>query len=161
MNNLVRTLIFIFLFGVGVGALGLASLLDDIHTYYQQRHLLAEAEVNIETLRALNTNYDALLDQIENDPGARRRLAPVVLGRRPEEPNAVFPEAAVTVMMQAKQAVASHQAPPPLPEPPAWLIRLQEPRRRQSLFISGGALVLIAILWFGLERKREAGRVAG
>ena len=158
MNDALRTIAFMILFGLGVGSLSLASLVDDIDTYYQQRCLMVQAEKDIAALRELNANYDGLLKQLDSDVDARKRLAPVVLGQRPGEPNAVFPQAALSVLMQAKQAIAVKRAPTPFPEIPAWLTRIQKPQRRRALFIAGAGLVLVAIRWFGLASKRQGQR---
>jgi hypothetical protein len=156
MRNTFRTVLFMILFGVGVGALALATLCNDVHVYYQQRRTMALAEAQLHTLRELNADYDGLLAHIETEPNAVRRLGPIVLGRLPEEPNSVFPEAALSVLMCAKQVMTSYQDPRPFPEIPAWVQRVRKEPRRQGMFASGGALVLVAILWFGMDRRRQA-----
>jgi len=154
MNKTVRTVLFMLLFGVGVGSLALAALCNDVHVYYQQRCTIAQAQAQLHTLRELNADYDGLLDHIESEPNAVRRLGPIVLGRLPEEPNSIFPEAALSVLMCAKQAMTSYQDPRPFPEIPVWVQRIRKEPRRQGMFASGGALVLVAILWFGVDRRR-------
>lgn len=156
MKDVLRTLFFFILFGVGTGALALATLSNDIDTYYRQRRALVLAEVHLDTLRKLNADYDGLLEQIESEPNNLERLIPVVMGKRPEEPNTAFPEARLSTLMRAKQALASYQQAPHIPEIPAWLERIRNPKRRRGLFASGGALVLIALIWFGIERRRPA-----
>lgn len=155
MNSTVRTLFFMLLFGVGVGALALATLCNDVHVYFHQRRTLAQAEAQLRTLRELNAEFDGLLAHMQTEPNTVRRLVPIVLGRRPEEPNSIFPEAALSVLMLAKQTITSYQDTIPIPEVPAWVERIRMGPRRRAMFASGGALVLIAILWFGMDRRRQ------
>jgi hypothetical protein len=138
MNSTVRTLLFMLLFGVGVGALALATLCNDVHVYFHQRRTLAQAETQLRTLRDLNAEFDGLLAHMETEPNTVRRLVPIVLGRRPEEPNSVFPEAALSVLMMAKQTITSYKDTIPIPEVPVWVERIRMGPRRRAMFASGG-----------------------
>jgi hypothetical protein len=154
MNRTIRTLLFMLLFGVGVGSLALATLCDDLHHYYQQRRNLAIAEIQMDVLRGYNADYDGLLAHLKGDPNAIRRFEHIVLGKQPEEPNSIFPKASLNVLMQTQKTMTSYREPGPVPEIPAWVQRIRKPSRRRAMFASGGALVLIAILWFGMDRRR-------
>jgi hypothetical protein len=152
MKDVIRFLSFAMLFGVGTGTLSLTVLSDDLHEYYIKRLALARAEIMLTNLQQLNADYDALLGRIESNPDELKRLAPVVLGAELEDPNSVIPAVGLQQRIVARQALAAQHQPHPLPEIPVWLQRIRTSRRRLGLFLSGGALVLISFIWFGMVR---------
>ncbi|MFC1762637.1 hypothetical protein ACFL6U_11225 [Planctomycetota bacterium] len=160
MKDVIRVFLFALLFGVGAGALSLTVLSDDLHEYYTKRRALARAEIMLENLQQLNVDYDALLVRIESNPEELKRLAPVVLGTELGEPNSVIPAVGLQQRMVARQALAAQQETRNLPDIPTWLRRIRTPRRRLGLFLSGGALVLISFIWFGLVQHRRAHRLS-
>ena len=90
-QGIVHFLLFVVFFSIGAAALVGAVLCNDLIQYCQNRQLVKEAEHSLERLDSLNKEYDALLEQLENDPNLLKRIAPATLGTQPEDPNAISP----------------------------------------------------------------------
>jgi hypothetical protein len=149
MQNIVRVLSFMLLFGVGAGTLGLWALCDDLVIYYQNKQLLATAEYQLETLRSLNADYDVLLGRLENDPNLLKRIAMITLGTRYEDPNTAYPMARPEQVMVARQAlVEKSRSGPNIPAIPSWLVRCSRHNLRKLLFGAGGVLIIISFVCF-------------
>jgi hypothetical protein len=153
-RNFMRVSVFIVFFGIGVAALGGSALCPDLMRYYHSRHLLNQAQTSLDTLELLNADYDALLQQLQQDPNLVRRIAPATLGAEPEDPNAIYPTATVKQLTFARKALTEHtQQHPTESATPTWLIRCSEPRRRTALFLAGAGLILISIMYFGPAKE--------
>jgi hypothetical protein len=149
-------LLFGAFFSVGAVALSGAVLCDDLIRYCHNRHILAEAENSIERLQSLNSEYDALLDQLEKDPDVLKRIAPVTLGTEPDDPDMIYPRARASELAIARKTLVEEagrtDAGPTIPQ---WLQRCSDPPKRIALFIAGASLVLISLVCFtpGAQEK--------
>ncbi|MGB2865332.1 MAG: hypothetical protein WBC05_18530, partial [Sedimentisphaerales bacterium] len=99
---------------------------------------------------SLNTDYDVLLERLEEDPNlVIDRLAPATLGTQSEDPNTVYPRVTSRQLAAARKALMEKSnrefTEAAMPE---WLSRCSEPRNRMLLFISGVVLVLISFVCF-------------
>jgi len=164
-QNIVRMLLFIVFFLVGATALSISVLCDDLIQYYRNKQALQAAEQSLERLRNLNTAYDTLLRQLEEDPNVLKRLGPAALGIEPEDPNTVYPKATLEELAAARRALEDRSKATMQtaenrrmvdPNMPAWLTRCSQRRRRIMLFLAGAGLVLISLICFGsrLEQPR-------
>ena len=148
-RNAIRLILFVIFFSIGAASLGVSILCDDLVQYYRNRQLLKVTQQSLDRLESLNTDYDALLEQMEKDPNFVKRLAPATLGTKPEDTNAVYPRATPEQLAAARKALMEdpndQSAGPMLPE---WLTRCSEPRRRITLFIAGSFLILISFTCF-------------
>jgi len=153
-RNVIRMILFVIFFSIGAASLGVSILCDDLVQYYRNRQLLKVTQQSLDRLESLNTDYDALLEQMEKDPNFVKRLAPATLGTEPEDTNAVYPRATPEQLAAARKALMEdpndQSAGPMLPE---WLTRCSEPRRRITLFIAGSFLILISFTCFTPVRK--------
>jgi hypothetical protein len=142
-------LFFAVFFSIGAAALGVAVLCDDFVQYCRNRQLLREAELSLQHLESLNLDYDALLQQLEQDPDLLKRIAPVTLGTQPADPNTAYPKARAQELAGARRALMeqAEQEPARL-ELPVWLQRCSEPAKRMILFIAGASLILISLVCF-------------
>lgn len=145
---MLRFLIFVIFFSTGAASLGGAVLCDDFIKHCRNQHLVAQAEQSIQKLRSLNEQYDVLLSQLENDPNLIKRIAPVTLGTRIEDPNTVYPKARAQELAIARKALTAANEEPTEATIPRWLQRCSDPAKRIILFISGASLVLIAMVRF-------------
>ncbi len=153
MRSFIRLLLFAVFFSIGTASLATSVLCEDLLRYYRYKQLLAQAEQNLEKLKSLNKEYDALLENIQSDPNLLDRAAMATLGQRPAEPNAVYPKASPEQLAAVKQALAEiNESRLSAPAEPKWLKRITEPSRRLTLFISGAVLVLISFVCFGPAR---------
>ena len=151
MHSFVKTTAFIVTFTIGSGAIGLCALCNDLLLYHHNRRGLALLEQDKDSLRSLNAVHDAVLERIDSDPNMIRRIAPAVLGLKPEDPNAYYPSAGSRELAAAEQTLSRHdRSKPSIPALPAWLVRVSEPRRRAALFLAGGVLILVSFSCFGL-----------
>jgi hypothetical protein len=145
---------FVTFFSIGAGALGLAVLAGDFVQYCRNRQLLHEAELSQRRLESLTTEYDALLQQLENNPDLLKRLAPMTLGTAPGDPNTAYPKARADELAGARKTLAEQvQHEPAPPEVPVWLKRCNEPAKRMILFIAGASLVLISLVCFTADPR--------
>jgi hypothetical protein len=155
-------LVFIIFFGMGAVALGASVLCEDLIRYCRDRNLVEDSRRSIERLTELNKEYDALLEQLEQNPELIRRIATPALGKEPNDPNTAYPRARAQELKVARQALIDQSSKDkPLPEVPGWLLRCAEPRRRISLFVAGASLVIISLVCFTPERRRVSVPTAG
>jgi hypothetical protein len=148
-HGILRFLVFVIFFGSGAAALGGAVLCDDFIAYCRNQHMVKEAESSIHKLESLNAAYDTLLDQLESNPDVLKRIAPVTLGTRVEDPNTIYPKAKVRELAIARKALADQADDGPAEVSiPRWLQRCSAPAKRIVLFISGASLILIAMVCF-------------
>jgi hypothetical protein len=151
---------FAVFFSVGALSLGVAVLCDDFVQYCQNKHLVKQAELSVQRLKALNADYDGLLEQLEENPDLLKRIAPVTLGTEPADPCAIYPKARAEELAVARKAlVARTDQEPTEATIPTWLRRCSEPTKRIALFIAGAGLILISLVCFTPEPEpEESGR---
>jgi hypothetical protein len=156
-RSFIRIILFVVFFSIGAASLGISILCDDLVQYYRNKRQLTVTQQSLDKLESLNADYDALLEQLEEDPNLVKRLATATLGTKPEDPNTVYPRATPEQIEAARQALARDpndlSDTPVLPE---WLTRCSEPRRRISLFVAGSFLVLISFTCFTPAKKSAA-----
>ncbi|MHC4187697.1 MAG: hypothetical protein ACYSRQ_05845, partial [Planctomycetota bacterium] len=92
MKKFIRFFWFVIFFSVGAGALSLSILTTDLMHYYQNKHLLKQSHDYHTQLESLNTDYDILLQQLENDPNIIKRIAPATLGTGPADTESISPK---------------------------------------------------------------------
>jgi hypothetical protein len=148
-QGILLLLFFVVFFSVGAAALGGAVLCDDFIQYCRNKSLLQEAQDSLKRLESLNTEYDALLAELEKDPDLLKRIVPVTLGTEPNDPNTVYPKArAGELAIARKTLMAEAEEEPVAPAIPTWLQRCSDPPKRIALFIAGASLVLISLVCF-------------
>ncbi len=156
MNNFIRTIWFIVFFSIGSAALAIAVLIPDFVRYYRYRQVQHETEKSVRELESLNTKYDMLLKNIEDDPNLLNRVAPVIMGSDFNEPNAVYPETTAEGLNIARQALQNLQPIDPNEViVPNWLNRCSQPNMRLAMFLCGGALVMLSFICYGSSRKKQ------
>jgi hypothetical protein len=167
-QNIIRVFLFVVFFSIGAAALSSSILCDDLIQYYQNTQLLEDAQEFLNQLKALNADYDALLNQLGEDPNLFKRIGPAALGIEREEPNTVYPSATVEQLAIARKVLAQQPDTLPGSKPddstpensptsvPTWLTRCSEPRRRVMLFVTGAGLILVSFVCFCPAGKRPA-----
>jgi hypothetical protein len=154
MQGIIRFLIFCIFFTIGLSALGLSILCDDLVSYYRSKDMLNAVEASNKKLHSLKEDYDVLLEQLRANPGLLRRAARVTRGSAAGDANAIYPRATAEELAAARAALTRDSdkanSEVMLPE---WLERIRQPRRRFGLFLSGASLILIAFIFFGPTRK--------
>jgi len=156
-QSILRTLLFVIFFGIGAAALGVSILCVDLLRYYTNRQLLAAAEESLRRLESLNTDYDALLQQLQKDPNLVKRIGPAVLGTEPEDEETIYPKVTPQQLAAARRALTEGPNQPRFigaPLVPGWISRCSEPPQRVILFLAGAFLVLISFIWFGSPREQ-------
>jgi len=163
-QNIIQVFLFVVFFGIGAVVLSGSILSDDLLRYYHNRQLLKAKEELSNRLKSLNTDYDALLRQLREDPNLFERIAPAIFGYSPAglrrasprraDANTVYPEVTAEQLAAARKALteeANHKvAVPMLPE---WITRCNEPRRRMMLFFAGAFLIVISLICFRPAEK--------
>ncbi len=154
-QNIIRAFLFVVFFSIGAAALSTSILFADLLRYYNNRELLkAEKELS-NRLRFLNADYDALLQQLRNDPNLIKRIALVTLGKDNNDANTIYPKATAEQLAAARKALTDQTSAEPADTSlPQWLTRCKEPRRRTILFFAGAGLILISFICFGPVREK-------
>jgi hypothetical protein len=154
---IIRACLFALFFICGASALSLSILSDEIAGYYENKHLLEEANEYVEKLKSLTRDYEVLVDHLENDPNYAQRLVAATTGAEPNDPNTVYPTGTVAQLEAARIALFDEQehGEESQAELPRWLVRSNEHNKKFFLFVSGSFLIVLAFLCFGLERKKE------
>ena len=155
-QNIIRALLFVVFFGIGVSTLGGSILCEELLRYYRNKQLLKEVQESSKELKSQIADYDALLRQCRDDPNLFERIAPAILGTEPADANTIYPRATPEQLAAAKKALtkdSSYQVAEPMI--PRWLIRCSEPARRIMLFLAGAFLILISFMWFGSCREQK------
>ncbi len=111
------------------------------------------AEESLKKLEILNTDYDILLRQLEEDPGIIERIAPATLGMEPNEANTVYPKVTVEQLDAARKVLAKDLGQQPDTEVPKWIIRCSDPSKRIALFSAGAFLILISFICFSPSKR--------
>jgi hypothetical protein len=153
-RNFIRLIFFVVFFSIGAASLAISILCDDLVQYYRSRRQLAVTQQSNNRFKSWIADYDVLLEPLEKDPNEVKRLAPAVLGAKPEDANAVYPRATPEQLAAARKALAqdpNDQSEGPML--PNWLTRCSEPRRRITLFIAGSFLILISFTCFAPTKQ--------
>ena len=155
-QNFIRAFLFVVFFSIGATALAGSILFADLLRYYNNRELRETKKDLSSQLKSLNTDYDALLKQLQNDPNLLKRIADVTLGKEDNDANTIYPKATAKQLEAAKKALTG-QADDDAPDStlPKWLTRCKEPRRRTMLFFAGAGLILISFICFGPVREKN------
>ena len=153
-QNIIRVFLFVVFFSIGAAALSGSILFADLLRYYHNKGLLkAEKELS-NKLKSLNADYDALLQQLRDDPNLIKRIALVTLGKEAEDANTIYPKATAEQLAAARKALTEGTSGEPTEETlPRWLTRCREPRRRTMLFFAGAGLILISFICFGPAKE--------
>ena len=155
-HGILRFLIFVVFFSSGAAALGGAVLCDDFIRYCRNKQLVQQAELSIRRLQSLNAEYDVLIEQLESNPDLLKRIAPVMLGTEPNDPNTIYPKARAKELAVARKAVTDQANEDPAEAPiPKWLRRCSDPPKRIILFIAGASLILISMVCFTSGAEEE------
>jgi hypothetical protein len=157
-QNIIRAFLFVVFFSIGAAALSGSILCADLLRYYHNKGLLKDEKELSSQLKSLNTDYDALLQQLRDDPNLIKRIANVTLGKDDNDANTIYPKATAEQLTAARKALTEETSSEPAEATlPRWLTRCREPRRRTMLFFAGAGLILISFICFGpaKEKNRE------
>jgi len=150
---ILRTFLFVVFFSVGAAALSVSVLCGDLLQYYHNKQLLKGAEDSLDRLESLNTDYDVLLQQLQEDPNLIKRIAAATLGIEQEDEDIIYPKVTPEQLDAVRKALTedSNQRFPESARGgiPGWLTRCSEARRRKMLFGAGAVLILVSLVWFG------------
>ena len=156
-RNIIRTFLFVIFSFIGATVLCGSIICDDLLGRYQLENQLKKSEELLQRLESLNTDYDFLLRQLNNDPNFIKRLAPATLGTEPADQNTVYPKATAEQLAAARKALAK-QSDQETTEPtvPRWLVRCSEPNKRIILALAGALLVLTSFIFFCPARQSHS-----
>ncbi len=153
-QNIIRVFLFVVFFSIGAAALGGSILCADLLLYYHNKGLLKDEKELSNQLKSLNTDYDALLQQLRDDPNLIKRIANVTLGKDDNDANTIYPKATAEQLAAARKALTEETSSEPTEATlPRWLTRCREPRRRTMLFFAGAGLILISFICFGPAKE--------
>jgi hypothetical protein len=146
--------LFVVFFSIGASALSGSILCDDLLRYYHNKGLLKDEKDLSNKLKSLNADYDALLQQLKDDPNLIKRIALVTLGKEAGDANTIYPKATAEQLAAARKVLTEESNQEPAKEIlPLWLNRCREPHRRTALFFAGAGLILISFICFGPAKE--------
>ena len=162
-QNIIRAFWFVVFFSIGATAMYISIICGELVGRYHKRQLLKAKQEGTNQLKSLNADYDALLEQLREDPNLVKRVAPAILGTKPADADTIYPKATAEQLAAVRRALMEDLSETPnvkkgvwepglkVVEPmiPGWLSRCSEPRRRIILFLAGAFLSLISFVWFG------------
>ena len=155
-QNVIGVFLFCVFCGIGVAAVGVSILCDELIGYYHDKQLREQAEDSSAQLKSLIADHDVLLDELQKDPNFVKRIAAATLGTAPADANTIYPKVRAEQLSAAREALAEessrHSGELMVP---AWLVRCSDPRRRIALFAAGGLLILVSFVFFGRDQQRE------
>jgi len=154
-QNIIRTFLFVAFFSIGAAVLGVSILVDDLLRYHHNRQLLETAKRNLQRLELLNSDYDALLQQLQADANFVKRIAPATVGSEPAEVDTIYPKATAEQLAAAQKVLSEDLARQRTqPTVPNWLRRCSQPWRRTVLFLAGTFLILISFVSFSPAKEK-------
>ena len=151
-----RTVFFCLFVGAGLAALTVSILANELLELYQYRVELQKNEEVNRRLQKLSAEYQAIIEQIENDPNILARLAGVGLGTEPDSIDTAYPQVpehtrltAEKILLEQRQSGTDEPAPPP------WLLRCNEPLARTIMFLCSAGLIIVSFICFGTKKPDE------
>jgi hypothetical protein len=153
-TELWRTVLFCLFVGAGFVALTVSILADELLDLHLYRLEIQKAEELNQRLQKLNTQYEAVIKQIEDDPNILARLAGVSLGIEPNSADTAFPRVPEYERLVAEKILLEQlQTGADRPSPPAWLLRINQPWARAIMFICSAGLIIVSFVCFGTRKQ--------
>lgn len=156
-QNVIRTILFVTFFGIGFSCLSLSILANELLALHNKKVRLRSERQYSQKLKSLSDDYEAVLNQLEQDPQMIERIAPVTLGTEPSDANAVYPKASAERLAVAEKVLSEEQSGQ-LAESQIgfYLNRCSSGPKQTVLFLSGAFLVMISFSCFGSGIARRA-----
>ena len=146
----IRLFLFALFSGIGIGALGLSILVEDLLLYFYSKDHIHQIREDLVVFHTLNEDYDDVIARLGNDPNSRRRVALLMTGQRVEHADTVYPCAHREILNMARLVLRSpYQHYWEDQGLPHWLDRCRTRRNRVLLFLCGAGLVMVSIVSFG------------
>ena len=150
-EDIQHILLFTVFFAIGTAAVSISLLGKELLRYHQGRELMKKNELFLQHLEQLNTDYDALLKQLHDDPDTVKRIAPATLGTEPANTEkAAYPKVKLEQLAAARKALRETAAKEiTVTDQSNWMTRCGTKPARVILFFAGSALIIIALTYFG------------
>jgi hypothetical protein len=154
-----RTVVFVVYFTVGVAALAMSLLADEL----AERHLILQlwqrTERMNEKMACACRDYEEVVGRMQTEPNVIARLVRVTLGPRTEQDEQVVQPMSSERHLDVAEQVVSEMFPQrdELEELPGWLSRCSSLAGRGALFAAGAGLILVSFACFGPRYDRAAG----
>lgn len=147
---ILRAVLFMAFFSVGLGALAVSILADELLSQCIARQQLQGTEKINEKLGMACQDYDIVFEQIQTDPNIVQRLARVTLGTGSDDNTGIYPRVSEGKRQVAEKVVLetfpTEAQPAAVPD---WIVRCSEPLGRTVLFLAGAGLIIISFTCFG------------
>ena len=149
-----RTVFFCLFVGAGLAALTVSILANELLELYQYRVELQKNEELNQRLQKLSAEYQAIIEQIEEDPNILARLAGVGLGAEPDSFDTAYPKVPEHTRLTAERILLEQRrAASDEPSPPAWLLRCNKPLARTIMFLCSAGLIIVSFICFGTKKQ--------
>lgn len=150
-QDALQILLFTVFFAIGTAAVSISLLGKELLRYHRGKELLKKNELFLQRLERLNTDYDALLKQLHEDPDTVKRIAPAALGTEPENnKKAAYPKARLEQLAAARKALMESTAKEnTMLQEENWVTRCNRWPARIILFLAGSALIIVSLVYFG------------
>ena len=153
-SAILRFVLFCIFFSVGAGAIVLSILAEEIEIYFANRRTYAQMLQMNEKIEKLIAEYEAQIEQIEQNPEILKKLERITFGAVEGEEGSEHPRAAVEQLAAARAALMEEMETEQEEKAvDRWVGRIVEPKGRMRLFFAGAGLVLITFMFFGTVRE--------
>ena len=157
-SAILRFVLFCIFFSVGAGAIALSILAEEIEIYFANRRTYARMLETNERIERLIAEYEAQIEQIEQNPEILKKLERITFGAVEGEEESEHPRAAVEQLAAARAALMEEiETKAEEKAIDRWVERIVEPKGRMRLFFAGAGLVLITFMFFGTVREGNLG----
>jgi hypothetical protein len=145
----VRYISFCLFFAIGILAIAMSILAEEIGTYYSNLDAVAHVKnINAE-IKTKITESEMQIAEAEKNPEIIERLKRVTFGLKLEAEDTAFPKASRRDLEQAAREILESaektQTPTAVKQ---WVYRCQQPKIRLALFLAGAGLILINFIFF-------------
>ncbi len=153
---LTRYFFFCLFFAIGAGAITLSFLAPEMLDNYKSIDQLHRTEATNKELEERIDTYDKQIEMTINDPDILIRLQQKKFGTETPQEDAAFPQPSDELMQIAKKAMGETEVTAlPSSRLRKYIEQSAEKKTRKGLFYSGAALVLIAFICFGAQKKQK------
>jgi hypothetical protein len=147
----------------GICAVALAVLGPEWKNFYYLKAAVKQTEQNNQKIEEIIKDHQILTAQINADANILKRIAPVMLGVEPCEPNQPVAGITADTLLRAKAVLEQQQAQESSDnsEMPKWLQRCTTVENRIILFTAGAGLIVVSFACFAKRGDKKSKATSG
>jgi len=156
-KQIIETFLFCSFFGIGITAIAVSALSQEVVDYYHNKTFHENALVQIEEIKELCHRCDEQISFAKSQPQALERLRAVQFGETPQSnEETYYPKASEEFDINMDELLSDSNITKSLvTTTPQWLNRINQRKQKLAMFILGAILVLVAFTFFGGVAQAE------